>query len=84
MPRADQILQNPDIPFLLLLHLPKSVCLPALLKIPTATDQAAFYIDLLTAEELKLMEKMRPGLIQLEIGVQSTNSETLKAMLNPL
>lgn len=36
--------------------------------------------DLLTAEELKLMEKMRPGLIQLEIGVQSTNSETLKAI----
>ncbi len=34
--------------------------------------------DLLRAEELELMSKMRPGLIQLEIGVQSTNSRTLK------
>ena len=36
--------------------------------------------DLLKEEELSLMEKMRPGLIQLEIGVQSTNSETIKAI----
>lgn len=36
--------------------------------------------DLLKEEELSLMEKMRPGLIQLEIGVQSTNLETIKAI----
>ncbi len=34
--------------------------------------------DLLNEEELKLIEKMRPGLIQLEIGVQSTNEETIR------
>lgn len=34
--------------------------------------------DLLNEEELALMERMRPGLIQLEIGVQSTNRETVK------
>ena len=34
--------------------------------------------DLLNDEELELIEKMRPGLIQLEIGVQSTNEETIK------
>lgn len=34
--------------------------------------------DLLGAEELALFEKMRPGLIQLEIGLQSTNPETIK------
>ena len=34
--------------------------------------------DLLNEEELQLIEKMRPGLIQLEIGVQSTNPETIK------
>lgn len=33
--------------------------------------------DLLTEEQLSVMEKMRPGLIQLEIGVQSTNEKTL-------
>ena len=31
--------------------------------------------DLITEEELAIMEQMRPGLIQLEIGVQSTNME---------
>ena len=36
--------------------------------------------DLLKEEELSLMEKMRPGLIQLEIGVQSTNPDTIKAI----
>lgn len=36
--------------------------------------------DLLTEEELKLMRTMRPGLIQLEIGVQSTNADTLRAI----
>lgn len=33
--------------------------------------------DLLDEEELELLEKMRPGQVQLEIGVQSTNPETL-------
>ena len=36
--------------------------------------------DLLRAEELALMKIMRPGLIQLEIGVQSTNPQTIKAI----
>lgn len=36
--------------------------------------------DLLKEEELQLMETMRPGLIQLEIGVQSTNPQTIKAI----
>lgn len=34
--------------------------------------------DLLNEEELKLLSCMRPGLIQLEIGVQSTNPATIK------
>lgn len=34
--------------------------------------------DLLNEEELLLMEQMRPGLIQLEIGVQSTNAVTIQ------
>lgn len=34
--------------------------------------------DLLREEELALMKTMRPGLIQLEIGVQSTNPQTIK------
>ena len=34
--------------------------------------------DLLNEEELELIEKMRPGLIQLEIGVQSTNPDTIR------
>lgn len=33
--------------------------------------------DLLTEEELALFQKMRKGLIQLEIGVQSTNENTI-------
>ncbi|MDR1018899.1 MAG: B12-binding domain-containing radical SAM protein [Lachnospiraceae bacterium] len=33
--------------------------------------------DLFDEEELLLMKKMRPGLIQLEIGVQSTNEKTI-------
>ena len=36
--------------------------------------------DLLRDEEMNLMAKMRPGLIQLEIGVQSTNQETIRAI----
>ncbi len=36
--------------------------------------------DLLDEEELSLLRTMRPGLIQLEIGVQSTNKKTLEAI----
>ena len=36
--------------------------------------------DLLDEEELDLISRMRPGLIQLEIGVQSTNPDTIKAI----
>lgn len=34
--------------------------------------------DLLNEEELRLITSMRPGLIQLEIGVQSTNERTIR------
>lgn len=34
--------------------------------------------DLLNEEELELIRHMRPGLIQLEIGVQSTNPKTIR------
>ncbi len=34
--------------------------------------------DILRPEEMDLLSKMRPGLAQLEIGVQTTNSVTLK------
>lgn len=34
--------------------------------------------DLLDSGELELMRRMRPGLIQLEIGVQSTNPDTIR------
>ncbi|MDE7433226.1 MAG: DUF4080 domain-containing protein, partial [Lachnospiraceae bacterium] len=34
--------------------------------------------DLIDDEELKLFEQMRPGLIQLEIGVQTTNEAVIK------
>ena len=36
--------------------------------------------DLLREEELQEMSTMRPGLIQLDIGVQSTNPDTIKAI----
>lgn len=36
--------------------------------------------DLLDEEELDLLESLRPGLIQLEIGVQTTNPDTMKAI----
>ncbi len=36
--------------------------------------------DLLNAEEIHLLNRMRPGLVQLEIGVQSTNLQTLEAI----
>ena len=34
--------------------------------------------DLLNEEEIRLIKSMRPGLIQLEIGVQSTNERTIR------
>lgn len=34
--------------------------------------------DLLDEEELALIKRMRPGLIQLEIGVQTTNQKTIR------
>ena len=34
--------------------------------------------DLLDDEELELLGRMRPGLVQLEIGVQSTNPQTIR------
>lgn len=34
--------------------------------------------DLLREEEIELISRMRPGLIQLEIGVQSTNPDTIR------
>ena len=34
--------------------------------------------DILSDRELAILGKMRPGLVQLEIGVQSTNPETIK------
>ncbi len=36
--------------------------------------------DILREDEIALLGKMRPGLIQLEIGVQSANPRTLKAI----
>ena len=36
--------------------------------------------DILNEEELSLLSRMRPGLVQLEIGVQSANPETLEAI----
>ena len=40
--------------------------------------------DLLKEEDFLLFETMRPGLIQLEIGVQSTNPETITAILRSM
>lgn len=34
--------------------------------------------DIITDRELAILEKMRPGLVQLEIGVQSTNEKTIR------
>lgn len=36
--------------------------------------------DILRDDELELLNKMRPGLVQLEIGVQSTNKDTIAAI----
>lgn len=36
--------------------------------------------DVMTEEELSLLSRMRPGLIQLEVGVQTTNTNTINAI----
>ncbi len=36
--------------------------------------------DLLTKEELELLSTLRPGLVQLEIGIQTTNDSTMEAI----
>ena len=36
--------------------------------------------DLLTEEELQLLSSLRPGLVQLEIGIQSTHEPTMEAI----
>ncbi|MDD4111931.1 MAG: DUF4080 domain-containing protein [Herbinix sp.] len=36
--------------------------------------------DLLSEEELDILMSLRPGLVQLEIGVQTTNPDTMKAI----
>lgn len=36
--------------------------------------------DQITEEQLAILSQMRPGLVQLEIGVQSTNPETIRAV----
>ncbi len=36
--------------------------------------------DLITDEQIEILNKMRPGLVQLEIGVQSTNEKTIEAI----
>ncbi|MEA4816588.1 MAG: B12-binding domain-containing radical SAM protein [Lachnospiraceae bacterium] len=36
--------------------------------------------DILTEDEIELLSKARPGLFQLEIGVQTTNEDTIKAI----
>ncbi|NLO10309.1 MAG: B12-binding domain-containing radical SAM protein [Clostridiales bacterium] len=36
--------------------------------------------DLLSDEELDILQSLRPGLLQLEIGVQTTNPDTMKAI----
>lgn len=39
--------------------------------------------EVLNQEEIELLKTMRPGLVQLEIGVQTTNTTTLKAIHRP-
>ena len=36
--------------------------------------------DILNDEEIEILSRMRPGLVQLEIGVQSTHPETIQAI----
>lgn len=39
--------------------------------------------DILTDESISILNQMRPGLVQLEIGVQTTNEDTLRAINRP-
>ncbi len=39
--------------------------------------------DILTEEELNILAGLRPGLVQLEIGVQTVNEETLREIRRP-
>lgn len=36
--------------------------------------------DLLTDEEIEILNSLRPGLVQLEVGIQSTNPHTIEAI----
>ncbi len=36
--------------------------------------------DLLTDEEIQIVSQLRPGLVQMEIGVQTTNPDTIRAI----
>ncbi len=40
--------------------------------------------DILNDKEIELLNGMRPGLVQLEIGVQSTNPDTIRAILRTM
>lgn len=40
--------------------------------------------DILTEDEIALLNQLRPGQVQLEIGVQTTNTETLVAIDRPM
>lgn len=40
--------------------------------------------DILTEDEIALLNQLRPGQVQLEIGVQTTNTETLAAIDRPM
>lgn len=40
--------------------------------------------DLITDEEIELLGSLRPGQVQLEIGVQSTNEKTLEEIKRPM
>lgn len=40
--------------------------------------------DILTDDEINLLNQLRPGQVQLEIGVQTTNPDTLKAIDRPM
>lgn len=40
--------------------------------------------DILTYDEIELLGELRPGQVQLEIGVQTTNPQTLEAICRPM
>lgn len=40
--------------------------------------------DILTYDEIELLGQLRPGQVQLEIGVQTTNPQTLEAICRPM